>query len=186
MNFKKLMLGLTVGVFLFSCTKEAEESGNAEKKLDQAAVIQKAAQKKDAHAGHNHEKPDEKEAPKDLTSIKFEESVYDFGTIQQGDKVKHTFKFTNTGEFPLLISNIKTSCGCTTPSYTKTPVAPKEQGEIEVQFNSAGKKGIQNKNITVFANVEGGSERIMIKTNVNAPDNTEGPIKKKLKKDTSK
>lgn len=103
---------------------------------------------------------------KSYAAFNFNEKVHDFGTINAGEVVSHTFNFTNTGQAPLIITDIKTTCGCTTPNYTKTPIQPGETGEIVVQFNSSGKSGVQNKDITIYANTEGSVEKIMIKTNV--------------------
>ena len=79
-------------------------------------------------------------------------TVWDFGTIQQGDSPEFTFTFTNTGNEPMIISNAKGSCGCTVPKWPKEPIAPGETGEINVKFNSKNKKGSQNKTVTLTAN----------------------------------
>ena len=90
--------------------------------------------------------------------IKFESMEHDFGTIKQGDKVEHIYKFTNEGEGELIISQVKPSCGCTAPEWTKTPVAPGESGEIKVVFDSNGKSGKQRKTVNVHSNTEGGTD----------------------------
>ena len=78
----------------------------------------------------------------------------------------------------MLINDIRTTCGCTTPKYTKEPIAPGAEGEILVQFNSAGKSGMQNKRITILSNVESGNTVITITANVLVtPKN--GPYKQK-------
>jgi uncharacterized cupredoxin-like copper-binding protein len=82
------------------------------------------------------------------------EVSHDFGTIKQKEVVTKVFKFTNTGKADLKITDIKVSCGCTTPSYTKEAVAPGATGEVTVQFDSEGKCGAQNKTVTVLANTE--------------------------------
>ena len=79
-------------------------------------------------------------------------TVWDFGTIQQGDSPEFSFKFKNTGNEPMIISNAKGSCGCTVPKWPKEPIAPGATGEINVKFNSKGKKGSQNKTVTLTAN----------------------------------
>ena len=81
-----------------------------------------------------------------------DENRYEFGTVKQGDLVKHTFTFRNTGSEPLVISNVAASCGCTTPEYTKEPVMPGKTGKITAVFNTAGKMGQQNKTMTVNSN----------------------------------
>lgn len=77
---------------------------------------------------------------------------HDFGTIVEGERVEHTFKFENTGKSNLLISSATASCGCTIPNWPKEPIAPGEEGEIKVEFNSAGKRDMVSKDITILAN----------------------------------
>ncbi len=84
--------------------------------------------------------------------LTLEKISHDFGDIQQGDVVEHVFKFTNTGNEPLIITNVQVSCGCTTPQWTKEPVMPGGKGEIKVGFNSAGRMGIQSKSLPVISN----------------------------------
>jgi hypothetical protein len=84
--------------------------------------------------------------------MKFENESHDFGKITQGDVVHYDFKFTNTGKSPLIITNATATCGCTTPEYPRDPIKPGSTGVIKVTFNSAGKKGLQDKQITVTAN----------------------------------
>jgi hypothetical protein len=88
----------------------------------------------------------------DAPIMKFEKETHDFGKIMAGDKVTYEFKFTNTGKSPLIISNAVASCGCTIPSWPKTPIKPGESAGIKVVFNSATKMGLQDKQITVTAN----------------------------------
>lgn len=77
---------------------------------------------------------------------------YDFGEVKEGEKVEHEFTFTNTGNEPLIISKVHASCGCTTPEYSKNPIAPGEVGKVKVVFNSDGQMGKQHKVITVTSN----------------------------------
>ena len=84
--------------------------------------------------------------------FEFEETVMQFGEISQGEKVKRLFKFTNIGKSNLIISDAKGSCGCTVPLWPKNPIAPGEEGEIEVVFDSNGKSGHQKKTVTLVAN----------------------------------
>lgn len=102
-----------------------------------------------------------------LTTLTFEEMKYDFGEMMKGDVVSHSFKFKNTGSNPLIISNAHGSCGCTIPSYPKEPIPPGGEATIEVQFNSAGKEGLQNKSISVTANTDPPQTVLTIIANVN-------------------
>ncbi|TAF66293.1 MAG: DUF1573 domain-containing protein [Cytophagales bacterium] len=85
--------------------------------------------------------------------ITFEAKEFNYGDVKKGTIVKHTFKFKNTGNAPLIIQNATASCGCTVPEWSKEPIMPGESGEIKVEFNTDGKSGIQNKEITVYTNM---------------------------------
>ena len=87
-----------------------------------------------------------------MPKMTFTETEYNFGTVIQGEKVTHKFKFTNTGDGNLVISSVKPSCGCTSPKWTREPVKPGEEGYIELTFDSSNKKGIQNKNVRISSN----------------------------------
>lgn len=100
--------------------------------------------------------------------ISFEKNTHDFGDIAQGDQVEKTFKFTNTGTEPLIITNVQVTCGCTTPKgWPREPIAPGGKGEITLGFNSAGKMGKQNKTVTIVSNaVNTDGSQINFTTNV--------------------
>jgi hypothetical protein len=87
-----------------------------------------------------------------LPEFKFAKEEHNFGKIKSGEKVKTVFTFINTGKGPLIISSAKGSCGCTVPRFPGEPIAPGGKGEIEVEFDSAGKGGVQSKTVTVTAN----------------------------------
>ncbi|MCF8232502.1 MAG: DUF1573 domain-containing protein [Bacteroidales bacterium] len=84
--------------------------------------------------------------------IAFEAEKYDFGTLEEGEKITHSFSFTNKGERDLIIRATDASCGCTSPEPEKKLIAPGESGSIKVIFNSRGKKGKQHQRVTVIAN----------------------------------
>ncbi len=111
------------------------------------------------------------------TSISFKETTFDFGKIKQGDKAEHNFTFTNTGKEPLILSNVKTSCGCTVPKWPRKPIAPGKSEVINVVFNSRGKRNAQNKKITITANTEPKNTYIYMKGFVDAPPKENSPIK---------
>jgi len=87
-------------------------------------------------------------APTDGSKIGFSKTEYDFGTIKSGSPVSHEFEFKNDGTAPLVLTNVKASCGCTTPSWPKEPIAPGETGKISATYNNAG-AGNFNKSVTV-------------------------------------
>jgi len=113
-----------------------------------------------------------------FASMSFDKTEHDFGTIDEGDKVETVFTFTNNGEADLLITGAKGSCGCTVPDYPKTPVKPGEKGTMKVSFSSIGKKGMQNKTVTISANTKSGTEQLTIKADV-IPDPNKPDAKKK-------
>ena len=84
--------------------------------------------------------------------LHFEEPVYNFGTIKEGEEVVHDFAFTNTGKSDLLIASANAHCGCTVPDWPKKPIPPGGKGIIKATFNSTNKTGSQNKKITITAN----------------------------------
>ncbi len=151
----------------FSCNKSQQQvKENIEQETEK--VVRTSNSEEQNESASNNENAN-------YAKFSFEENEYNFGEISEGDKVEHIFKFKNVGDAALVISDIKTSCGCTTPSYTKDPIVPGESGEIMVRFNSKGKSGIQNKKIRVFANTEKSIDIITIKAKVNKL--SEGPYK---------
>jgi hypothetical protein len=99
-------------------------------------------------------------------TFQFEEERHDFGDIAEGTVAKHTFEFTNTGDAPLIIYNAQGSCGCTVPEWPREAIAPGATGEIKVSFNSAGRPGVNNKQVTLTANTVPNKRIINITSNV--------------------
>jgi len=83
--------------------------------------------------------------------ISFEEKVFDYGTITKGADGNHTFTFTNTGNSPLIIESVKSSCGCTVPKKPEAPIAPGASGSIQVRYDTK-RLGVFRKTITVTTN----------------------------------
>jgi hypothetical protein len=104
-----------------------------------------------------------------LPVIQFADTEHDFGRIIEGETVSYAFNFTNNGKSDLIIAEVSTSCGCTVPSYPKTPIRPGESGTIKVAFNSVGRRGFQNKNIVVVSNTQPNTTVIRIKAQVVNP-----------------
>jgi hypothetical protein len=97
--------------------------------------------------------------------IKFVTDTHDYGTIKKGANGDCSFAFTNTGKEPLILSNVKSSCGCTTPSWTKDPVLPGKTGKIDVHYDT-NRIGQINKSITVASNAKTATVILMIKGNI--------------------
>lgn len=123
----------------------------------QAEVISKKAEN-----GTNTEPID----PDMLPEFKFDKESHDFGTITEGEKVSYTYSFKNVGKSELVITRARASCGCTVPEYTKEPIAPGEEGEVEITFNSANRKGKQYKKVTLYANTQPNTKELTFTADV--------------------
>lgn len=105
--------------------------------------------------------------------LSFEKKIHDFGDIKEGDGVtSYVFEFTNSGSQPLVVHNVRASCGCTTPDWTRQPVMPGGKGTIKVAFDPANRPGNFNKSITVSSNAEPATEVLRIVGNVLQRDKT--------------
>lgn len=155
---RKVVLAVSlVSVFAFTSCKEKASS-----KVQTANVAQAA---------------ERDEAAKAVPVMTFEKAEHDFGTIEQGAPQETSFKFTNTGNAPLIITDAKSSCGCTVPNPPKDPIAPGESSELVVKFNGSGQNQV-TKTITVTANTAKGSEVLRIKAFVNPAGAAPlGPVK---------
>jgi len=151
-----LLFSLVSLVFLTSCKED---------------VSQKIEQKKLEKAAQRDAKPSK------FPVIEFDKTEHDFGEVESKKPVETTFKYKNVGEAPLVITDVKSSCGCTVPkNWTRTPLAPGESGEFSVRFNGSGKNKI-TKTITVTANTEKGREVVKIMAFVKPDENAEAQKK---------
>ena len=106
-----------------------------------------------------------------VAKIEFKTDVIDYGTIEKGSDGVRIFEFTNTGDAPLVISNVKSTCGCTVPAWPKNPVMPGESGEIKVKYDTKRVNPIR-KTITVYSNAETPTVALKIKGEVIDPSKT--------------
>lgn len=108
----------------------------------------------------------------ELPAISFEDTLFDFGTIIEGEQVEASFSFTNTGNEALVLTRVEPSCGCTvTKDWPKSPIKPGESGTIKAVFDSNGRAGSQKKIITVIGNMYPSSRILYINGTVIGPDN---------------
>jgi len=149
MNIKFLSAFLLSTLVLFSCGDKKTESNEAGQ-VD-PDLIQNNASANDPNATN----------PEPV--LTFDQTEWDFGKIKEGVEVKKTFRFTNTGNEELVISNCSASCGCTTPVCDQKPIAPGEKGKIIVKFDSENKKNNINKEVTVIANTNPPTTVLVIK-----------------------
>jgi hypothetical protein len=152
---KKIMLGVSAIclVAFMSCKEDATAKIKSEN-------VAEAAQR-DASSGN-------------FATIDFEETEHDFGTIKNGTPVTTIFKYKNTGSSPLVVSDIKSTCGCTVPSDWTRQVAPGETGEFKVEFDGKG-NGVVTKSITMTTNTERGAETVRIKAMIEGGPNAQAP-----------
>jgi len=100
--------------------------------------------------------------------IEFKSETIDYGTIEKGADGTRTFEFVNTGDEPLIIANVKSSCGCTVPSKPDGPIMPGKTGEIKVKYDTNRVNPIR-KTITVMSNAETPTIALKIKGEVIDP-----------------
>jgi len=117
-------------------------------------------------------------AQEKIAKIEFKTDVIDYGTIEKGADGLRTFEFTNTGNAPLIISKVSSTCGCTVPKKPKDPIMPGETGEIQVKYDTKRVMPIR-KTITVLSNAETPTVALKIKGNVIDPDKKSVLEKKK-------
>ncbi|WP_225307221.1 DUF1573 domain-containing protein [Adhaeribacter soli] len=157
----KFIYALVVLFGFFGMTSCDKKAGNASEQTATQEDLSAADLINNPNTANPHEVP---AGP--LPKMTFAENVYDFGDIKPGAVVSHTFTFKNTGEAPLIIESATATCGCTVPNYPKEPIAPGKEGKIDVQFDSQGKTGQQNKQITIRANTQPNITELTIKTNI--------------------
>jgi hypothetical protein len=105
----------------------------------------------------------EKAEDKNKPDFKFVKETHDFGNIKEGELATYEFVFTNVGKEPLIITNVAASCGCTTPTWTREPIKPGEQGKIKAVYNSANRPGPFTKSITISSNAKTPTKVVNIK-----------------------
>ena len=110
--------------------------------------------------------------------IEFEKEIHDYGTVEYAGNGQCTFKFKNTGNAPLIISNAKGSCGCTVPSWPKEPVAPGASSSLSVKYDTK-RPGAINKSVTITSNALNSPTKVVrIKGTVKPKPASGAPINK--------
>ena len=164
---KKLIIFSGLLLFIFSCQEKASDENK-----DTSNQINQPTNPQQNNTNTNTNTPINAQIIEDGGQAKFAwtnegGTVWNFGTIEQGDEPKFNFTFTNTGTEPMIISNAKGSCGCTVPDWPKEPIAPGATGEIQVKFNSKNKKGAQNKTVTITANTTPPTTKLRVTGQIN-------------------
>tara|TARA_R110001592_G_scaffold36386_2_gene122481 strand:- start:6682 stop:7110 length:429 start_codon:yes stop_codon:yes gene_type:complete len=104
-------------------------------------------------------------AQEKTAKIEFKSDTIDYGTIEKGSNGLRVFEFTNTGDAPLIISRVTSSCGCTVPTWTREAVLPGKKGEVQVKYDTNRVNPIR-KTITVISNAETPTVALKIKGEV--------------------
>lgn len=151
LSMKKVLLTVLLPVILFSCSSKDTQNITSD-------IV------------HNPSTASGNIDTVNVPKMTFEEEVFEFGDITQGEKISHRYKFKNTGKTDLVITSAHGSCGCTVPNYPKNPISPGGEDIVEVSFDSNGKKGAQHKTVTIVANTHPSTTVIAIKGNVIAPE----------------
>ncbi|MEL6926599.1 MAG: DUF1573 domain-containing protein [Bacteroidota bacterium] len=154
---------LIVCLFAFGWTACGDDAGNmagAEKTVEEIKAESKI---NNAKIVRNPVSADVPEDTVNVARMEFAQEDFDFGTITEGEVVEHVYTFTNTGKVPLVISNARSTCGCTVPEKPDGPVAPGETGEIKVKFNTKGKVNKQEKPIIITANTYPKETRVYLR-----------------------
>ena len=169
--FSSLLI-VVMALFAVSCATEGSADSTADATKTEATTDSRAATPTNTATP----KPAaEAAAPTGPTTVmSFDETEFDFGLVDEGEKVSHTYNFKNDGNEPLILSNAKGSCGCTVPKWPKEPIAPGESGVITVEFNSKNKKGKRNQKVTITANTDPAQTFIYLKGEVKPKPAAEG------------
>ncbi len=117
---------------------------------------------------------DNKNAPE----ISFDKTVHDYGTVPYQGDGKCEFKFTNIGKEPLILTNVRSSCGCTVPKWPREPILPGQSDIIKVEYKT-NRIGRINKTITVQSNAKTRSQVLRIKGQVLKPEESTAPTNAK-------
>ncbi len=108
-----------------------------------------------------------KEDEKNKAEMIFENNEFNFGTIEYDGNGVHEFVFKNTGKVPLIITNVRSSCGCTTPEWSKEPIKRRKKGKVTVKYDT---KRVGNfvKSVTVYSNAKNSPVRLIIRGTIKA------------------
>ena len=155
---KKLIIGMAV--VLFSISSAAAQSNNDPRAKAQSAEQQRKAAEQAKAEQALAENPN---AP----VIKFDKLVHDYGEIDQHADGNCEFKFTNQGKEPLILSNVRSSCGCTVPVWPRQPILPGQSDVIKVKYDTK-RVGLINKSIQVYSNATEKTVVLKIKGKINA------------------
>lgn len=142
-TLKKSALGVLLCTALLSCKKN-EQTPTSEPQTENTQKVENNA----------------------LTTASFDKEFHDFGTLEKGAIVQHSYEITNTGDKPLIISEVRPECGCTAPEYTTQPIAPGQKGKVTLSFDSKNFSGEVHKTAHIFTNTQNSPIALQFKANI--------------------
>lgn len=164
---------LLIAVFVFAAfTVNAQVSSSERSDADKKAMEQKRMEEQKRLQKQSNVQADNPNA----AIIKFDKTVHDYGTIQQHGDGKCEFKFTNEGKEPLILSNVRSSCGCTVPTWPRQPILPGQSEVIKVKYDTK-RVGMINKSIHVYSNAKVSPLTLKIKGKIEVASATKAPEK---------
>jgi len=161
MSFQPLFVRSTFGIVCFACMAWMFLLTSCRSESDPAALDADSVELPVTADGQNQTGR--------LPKMVFDKELHDFGIIKAGEKVSYSFRFVNRGGGDLIIQSASGSCGCTVPDFPKEPIPPGREGYIRVMFNSEGKSGIQEKQVTVLANTLPNTITVRVKAEIVQP-----------------
>jgi hypothetical protein len=158
MSYRNALAGLLMLLAAVACTDKKTEENIRSLERRVAALERKQSTGSLAASPAVGQAAGESGAP----VISFDQLEYDWGTVEEGVPVEHTYRFANTGTAPLVINKATATCGCTVPTWPKDPIPPGGQGEIKVVFDSRNRLQQQTKYVTITANTVPETTRLKI------------------------
>lgn len=149
MSTKNLIVVFILGLLFANCGSDTKAGKGSAKVVEEINVDSKNS------VADIIRNPVSADGPMDTVNVAkmtFEEMTYNFGKVKEGKVINHVFKFTNSGKVPLVITHAKSTCGCTVPKWPEEPIDPGKTGEINVKFDTKGKKSFQDKPVTITSN----------------------------------
>lgn len=144
--------------------------------------VSQPQQIKQANPSQTSATPQTQQENPNAPQIVFDHEEWDFGEVPEGPKVSHDFWFTNKGKEPLVLYNVRASCGCTTPYWPREPIPPGERAKITVEYNTAGRPGPFTKTVVINSNAATPTKVIRIKGVVVRQQTETSPLREPIVK----
>ena len=170
---KKIVFTLAFALFAVLAVNAQVSTSNKATEADKQAAEKARMEKEKAEKEQAEAQKNNPNAP----VITFDKTTHDYGTIEQNGDGNCEFKFTNDGKEPLILSNVRSSCGCTVPEWPRQPILPGQSDAIKVHYDTK-RVGMISKTITVYSNAKEATVVLNIKGNVLAAAANQMPEKK--------